>query len=387
MDSAMMIMHDQEPLDWDLYSPQSMYQDLLPWYCANLSTLQYQMQCDAVREHVSHKNLAAVCYGNVTADVNMICHSEVNSPHIDKYIGVGLVPVYWWSHAAIARDWYRYAQHDPSLKDLPDVYEQDFVIYNRAWGGSREYRLKFADLVIEKALVPAARISFSTHDNGTYWREHEFRNPVFRPNNDLEWLPSNLTTSSQSAGYSRQDYRICWWDVVLETLYDDQRWHLTEKILRPIACNKPFLLLSTPGALGYLRSYGFRTFHDIIDESYDLETDPVQRMTRVTEVMEYIRQLSAAERKEMQRAIRHITAYNQQRFFSDAFIQEVWQEFMANFESARQHCLASRQGRNWIDLRRRLQQDAAARSLVNQDNPRRTRQDIADLMRVCRSRR
>lgn len=382
-----MIMHDQEPLDWDLYNAKYMDQNLVPWYTNNLNTLVYQVQSDAVRQHISEKNLAAICYGNVTADVNLLCHSEVNSPHIAKYIKVGLTPVYWWSHAAIARDWYRYAQHDPSLQEMPTVYPQDFLIYNRAWGGSREYRLKFADLILEKALIPAAKISFAAYDNGVYWRDHEFRNPVFRPTNDLEWLPANRREAACSANYDRHDYRLCWWDVVLETLYDDQRWHLTEKILRPIACNKPFLLLSTPGALGYLRSYGFRTFHDIIDESYDLETDPVQRMMRVTEVMEHIRQLSTVERGQMQRAIRDITAYNHQRFFSDAFIQEVWQEFMANFESARQHCLDSRQGRNWMNLRRRLKQNSATRPYVDQDNPRRTRQDIVDLMRVCRGRR
>ena len=387
MDSAVMIMHDQEPLDWDLYNAEYMDQNLVPWYTNNLTTLVYQAQSDAVRQHISKKNLAAVCYGNVTADVNLLCHSEVNSPHIAKYIKVGLLPVYWWSHAAIARDWYRYAQHDPSLQVMPDEYPQDFLIYNRAWSGSREYRLKFADLILDKALVPAARISFAAYDSGVYWRDHEFRNPVFRPANDLEWLPANSSHAEYSANYDRDDYRSCWWDVVLETLYDDQRWHLTEKILRPIACNKPFLLLSTPGALSYLRSYGFRTFNDIIDESYDLEVDPLQRMMRVTEVMEHIRQLSTRERKSMQRAISDVTSYNRRHFFSSEFIDHVWSEFMANLESARQDCLASRQGRNWLAMRGLLRQNSETKSQIQQDNPRRTRRDIADLIRTCRSRR
>jgi hypothetical protein len=68
---------------------------------------------------------------------------------------------------------------------------------------------------------------------------------------------------------------------VLETLFDDHRWHLTEKSLRPIACGKPFVLMATPGSLQYLRQYGFKTFDGLIDETYDSIQNPKQRLQAV----------------------------------------------------------------------------------------------------------
>lgn len=386
MDSTFMIMHDQEPLNIALYDAATLQHALPLWYQTNLGTLAYQAQNSLVMEHVCQLNLAAVCYGNVTADVNLLCHSEQRSSQVQQYRDLGLEPVYWWSHAAIARDWYRYAQHDARLNQQPDTYDQDFVCYNRAWGGSREYRLKFADLVLERALMPATRMGFSTHDNGTYWRDHVFQNADFRPSNDLEWLPMNQALPSASATYDRHDYTTCWWDVVLETLFDDTRWHLTEKTLRPIACGKPFLLASTPGALTYLKSYGFRTFGDFIDEGYDLETHAPTRLHRIIDVMEHVRQLSAVERRDMQRGIANITEHNQRLFFSQDFIDGIWQELRQNLAHARQRIQDHRRGQNWLDLRRRLKSDAGHRALVCQDNPRRSRRDIAALMRRCRER-
>jgi hypothetical protein len=386
MDSQIMIMHDQEPLDFRLYDAECLATELPTWYQRHLVPLAYQAQNSQVLEHVRHLNLASICYGNVTADVNIICHSEQRSSQVALYQNVGLHPVYWWSHAAIARDWYRYAQHDARLAQQPRHYDQDFVCYNRAWGGSREYRLKFADLVLHRALLPAARMGFSPIDNGVHWRDHVYRNDAFKVGHDLEWLPINQAGAGSSASYDRHDYTTCWWDVVLETLFDDDRWHLTEKTLRPIACGKPFLLAATPGSLQYLRTYGFRTFGDIVDESYDQIQDPVQRLEAIVDVMDHIRQLSTAERLRMQRELYDITAHNQRRFFSAEFIHDVWQELRDNLSQARQHTAQQRQGRNWQHLRSMLKSNAEHAVLIGQDNPRRSRRDIAALLRRCRAR-
>ena len=79
---------------------------------------------------------------------------------------------------------------------------------------------------------------------------------------------------------------------MLETLFDDTRWHLTEKSLRPSACGKPFMLAATAGSLQYLRSYGFKTFSGLIDESYDLIVEPHLRLQSIAQEMQRISQLS-----------------------------------------------------------------------------------------------
>jgi len=289
-------------------------------------------------------------------DRYILVHSEKRSPEVEKYKGVDLEPAYWWSHAVIARDWYRYAEIDPQLQELPTHYQFDFNIYNRAWTGTREYRLKFADMIIDAGLTSACQIKFNPMDNDTNYRDHTFVNDRFKPFNDLTALPSNTASSCSSADYSSQDYKQCWFDVVLETLYDDPRLHLTEKILRPIACGKPFILAGTHGSLGYLREYGFKTFDGIIDESYDLEPDPVIRMRKITDTMREIQSWSAEEKHQAQQQLQTITEYNRSRFFSEEFIQQVLKEFVDNVTAARAVCEQHRLGRDLLTFRKLVRQ-------------------------------
>ena len=60
----------------------------------------------------------------------------------------------------------------------------------------------------------------------------------------------------------------------------------TEKILIPILFKKPFLNLGPLHGLKILKSYGFKTFDSIIDESYDTEVDLDKRMDMVLDELE-----------------------------------------------------------------------------------------------------
>lgn len=72
------------------------------------------------------------------------------------------------------------------------------------------------------------------------------------------------------AWYERTQYSI-----VVETNIRDRYgsaaadYFLTEKTLKPIVMQHPFLLYSTQGALSYIRAMGFETWPELWDESYD----------------------------------------------------------------------------------------------------------------------
>jgi len=66
-------------------------------------------------------------------------------------------------------------------------------------------------------------------------------------------------------------------DIVTETVYNYRYPYITEKTLRPIACKRLFIVVGAPGVLKVLHSKGFKTFSDVIDESYDSEIDSVKR--------------------------------------------------------------------------------------------------------------
>ena len=56
---------------------------------------------------------------------------------------------------------------------------------------------------------------------------------------------------------------------------------LTEKIFRNIHYRKPFILIGQHGALEEFRILGYKTYDELIDESYDLEKDNDSRLQKV----------------------------------------------------------------------------------------------------------
>ena len=286
----MLLCHDQEPLDFDLYNDG--------W----LKLLDNDISNDLVKHGLKDLNLRW-CFPRSSTDAWILLHSELNSDQIQKYNDTGLFKcAYWWSHAMIARDWYRFAEYDQRLnKQLPKI--ANWLVYARATSGKREYRQGFLDQLENIKSVQLGSVD-----------------------------TSKVVTSDSSAEYEWKDYTQTNCSIVLETVYDD-RIHLTEKTLRPIACGHPFMILSGPGTLAYLRKMGFNTFSPLIDESYDLETDPAKRMQMVLEEMHRINNLSERYQQYIWKECQAITTYNKNYFFSKKFQQKVVAELTDNVES------------------------------------------------------
>ena len=68
-----------------------------------------------------------------------------------------------------------------------------------------------------------------------------------------------------------------------------------EKIMIPILFKKPFLNLGPLNGLEILKSYGFKTFDFIIDESYDKEVDLDKRMDMVLDELERLSKIDLVE--------------------------------------------------------------------------------------------
>lgn len=304
--SLPVLMHDQEPLNFSLWIdiPDAFK---IPGYL-----------------HSKLKN--KVCK-NSTYDTMILVHSELQSSEVKKFEVDGAIPVYYWSHAVIARDWFRYAEHDQLL--LTKKSNKRFLIYNRAWQGSREYRLKFAELLLDNNLHTDCITSFSPLDGDKHYSEHNFSNVQFQlSRNDLEqhFVP-NTAPSWASADYSTDDYQNTDIEVVLETLFDDSRLHITEKTLRALAVGQPFILCGTLGSLQYLQNYGFKTFDQCWDESYDKILDPLERLQCIVQLMNSVKTTDLT-------LARQIAQYNREHFFSKNFFNYVVNEFRENFIAA-----------------------------------------------------
>lgn len=339
--TPVMICHDQEPLDYYCHECKETKKEILA------DKLLHHDKISSLPEFSSVYDMPGLRlrsgFGNLH-DLMLLTHSEINSSQIKIYEDNGFVPVYIWSHAIIARDWYRYAEIDPTL--LVNSVKYDFLIYNRAWSGTREYRLKFAELIVAKSLASNCLMGFSPYDTSEHYTNHKFKNNAFNISaNNLEHnFFLNTADANSSADYVNTDYAQCGIEVVLETLFDDSRWHLTEKSLRPIACGKPFILAATPGSLRYLKSYGFETFDGILDESYDNIVDPVQRLNAIVAEMQRISNMHKDQKAQMLSQLNLISQRNKQRFFSVAFQEQVMQEYKENFYQGYSKVQNSRHG-------------------------------------------
>lgn len=314
--------NDQEPLNYDYYNANPCVREYIPNYWTLLK--QYNLVIES-------KNLDYVLHS--VFDKSLLLHSELRSLEVEKYQSDKFIPVYYWSHAMIARDWFRYAQHENFVKHTKKI----FLIYNRAWGGTREYRLKIADGLIEQNLIECCHTYCSDvdPDSGEHYSQHRFKNPQWKPKNKLEnYFDSSDATGQASADFCIDDYNHTEIEVVLETLFDDSRLHLTEKSLRPIACVQPFILCATHGSLQYLRNYGFKTFSDVWDESYDETADNESRIQAILQLMKQISDWDTPTREHKLKQARKIAVYNQQRFFSKEFFDLIVSELETNLKQA-----------------------------------------------------
>jgi hypothetical protein len=337
---ADMIVHDQEPLNYAQYCSN----DIIDYICSKYIDVTRPFIWPITNDTSPHELKIIEVYkelnlrfatGNPFSvfDLTLLVHSEKNSAELEIYEKNNFIGVYWWCHAVIARDWFRYYQYVEQEKKV----NKTFLIYNRAWSGTREYRLKFIELLIRAELKNQCQtnINATEPELGIHYTLHNFDNPQWRPDIVLEdyFSPSKFG-SNASGDIVLDDYESTDIEVVLETLFDDSRQQLTEKALRPIAAAQPFILVSTAGSLEYLRSYGFKTFGDLWNEQYDLVADPKERLIKIIEVMQQIANWDSATRIDKMTQAQAIADYNKKLFFSEEWQASIVNEYKTNFSTA-----------------------------------------------------
>lgn len=265
----------------------------------------------------------------------IVVHSEANSTAVRTLEQQGCATVHWFSHAALAKDWFRYAEHDHDLQHKQSLATNRFLIYNRAWTGTREYRLAFADMLAAKQLVPYCKTSLSFTDSDRHYSQHTWRRPTWKVSTKLEdFYQLNTYTSNASADYSSEDYKHKIIEVVLETIFDTDHISLTEKSLRPIATATPFILAAPAHSLQYLRNYGFETFEPWINESYDLETDAHTRLIMIVQEVQRLADLNPKCFARVMDNCQQIAYRNREKFFHKNFQTQVFDEYYDNMQKA-----------------------------------------------------
>jgi hypothetical protein len=251
--------------------------------------------------------------------------SERDSENVAKVCEqFGWKPLYYFFHGWAALDWYRGYDKTFLIKPIDQrQITRTFVAPNRIIAGERQHRLEVLYHIFRNGMLdnhiscpktcPAENISIV-----------DAVKPLITKYPDIESVFANAPLPLNFAGETNHPMHSCWLSLfdqcaesllylVTETVATGRRHHITEKTFKPIAMGMPFVIVGTKHSLKYLRSYGFRTFEGIWDESYDQAEDDV----RIKRIASLLRSLD-----ELPPVIEH----NWNHFYGGGFEAILWQE-------------------------------------------------------------
>lgn len=275
--------------------------------------------------------------GRKTTQAGYLLTSELNSENVDKIcVQYQWKPLYYFFHGWAALDWYR--GYDKTFLITPTAQRKitkTFLTPNRIVAGERQHRLEMLYHIFKNnmlnnhiscpAVCPAENISIL-----------EAIKPMIAKYPDIESVFAGQKLPINFEGETDHPMHSCWLSLfdesaesllylVTETVAAGRRLHLTEKTFKPIALGMPFVIVGTQGSLKYLRSYGFRTFEGIWDESYDLAEDNV-RIERIASLLRSLDELPVDAKQELFEQCREVIEHNWNHFYGGGFESVLWQE-------------------------------------------------------------
>jgi hypothetical protein len=315
------------PFGWDL---EEFYQLTLQ------NKAPYNFPSPSYEDHL--KNLASP--NRVYKQPNILVTSEKSKLFDNLLQHYEMKGLYYFFHGFAAQDWYRgyYALNYNKLIVKP--YTHDYISFNRIINNDRSYRIYFVSLLKELELSEKGLVSFNVTDNlFDDWRD-EIADPNCKLSSKAKSHAEQQLTNinklvidhpsihgSASASIPRTIDRIdvngdtlnvdAFWHIVTETVFYYNKLHLTEKIFKPIVSKQPFMLLASPGNLAYLKSYGFKTFDSVIDESYDTIQDNDLRTEAVVKQLHWYCNLTPGEKTDIIQQLEPIIQHNFDHFYGE----------------------------------------------------------------------
>ena len=241
---------------------------------------------------------------------------------------------YYFFHGWAALDWYR--GYDKTFLIKPwdkRTINKTFLAPNRIVAGEREHRLEMLYWIFRLGMT-GNHISCPSVCPAENIAILDAIQPLKNKYPDIETVFAQQSLPLNFAGETDHPMHSCWLSLfdqsaesllylVTETVATGRRHHLTEKTFKPIALGMPFVIVGTQGSLQYLRSYGFKTFGHLWDESYDDEPDDSQRIEKIAQVL---KQLEHSDRQSIFESAHEIIQHNWNHFYNGGFEQILWQE-------------------------------------------------------------
>jgi len=241
----------------------------------------------------------------------------------------GISSAYYFFHGWAALDWYRGYDHSFLAKPWRErSFLHQIFCPNNIISGRRQHRVRLVSDLCRRGLLENNLVSFPAVCPFSQQSVQELCQDIGVMVPDIK-LPLII---DHAVNHAHDSHRIDFWNqatasfchVVTETVYDDNRLHLTEKTFKPIVLEQPFVLVGPRYSLSYLREYGFKTFDAVWDESYDQLPDS-QRLDAIVDILEEINSWSVSRTAQAQREIAATVRHNRDWFYG-AFQELLWVE-------------------------------------------------------------
>jgi hypothetical protein len=106
-------------------------------------------------------------------------------------------------------------------------------------------------------------------------------------------------------------YNSTHYTAMIETTIHNDFAMFSEKEAKPIIAQRPFIIFGVKDQLKAFKSLGFKTFDSVIDESYDVIDDKVQRWNKALDSM---MTLTEKDPIEVYATLKDVLAYNKDHF-------------------------------------------------------------------------
>ena len=273
-----------------------------------------------------------------TNRINIFATSEKSNFETDCVKSLGYYNWYYFFHGFAALDWYRDFKYiEPQSFNR---FDKVFICYNHLTSKYRSYRLHLVSNLIDQDLVKHGRVSLfhegwqETIQDKNVPLDNRARVKIYKTLKNINeplTIDTDTPNGAMSATVVHSDLTRALFHVVTETVYFQDKLHLTEKVFKPIVAKRPFFLVAASGNLAYLKSYGFKTFDRWIDESYDNEPDNYIRIEKITAELARLCSLDRSVLEQIHLEMQEVLEYNFNHFYT-TFKDKIVDELVDNFE-------------------------------------------------------
>jgi hypothetical protein len=210
----------------------------------------------------------------------------------------------------------KYKKEQPTqlLKTLTyKQYPKKYLNFNRRW---RLHRPTLVALLAVNNLLDCGHVSLGVGDDFETWEDCFVSIKLLHPELEIKTMldeferritslpPMYLDTTDLVTNQAHithntdQYYENSYFSIVSETNFytnTSSARFFSEKTFKPFASLHPFILVAVPNSLPLLHQLGYKSFHPLIDESYDTELNDSVRLVKILKEIERLCNLSNEE--------------------------------------------------------------------------------------------